>query len=70
MPLSSRQVLGFSAVWVVMNLAVGTLGLGLVPQGQQIAWQAHVGGYFAGLLLAGLFDRLRPRALAPSLDDG
>jgi membrane associated rhomboid family serine protease len=70
MPLFSRSVLGFSAVWLVMNLAVGLAGLGLVPAGQAIAWQAHVGGYFAGLLLAGLFDRLRPRALAPSLDEG
>jgi membrane associated rhomboid family serine protease len=70
MPLFSRQVMGFSAVWLVMNLAVGTLGLGLVPAGQAVAWQAHVGGYLAGLLLAGVFDLLRPRALAPSLDDG
>jgi len=69
MPLLSRTVLGFTAVWMVTNLAFGTLGLGLVEPGQQIAWQAHLGGYFAGLLLAGLFDRLRPRALAPSLDD-
>jgi len=69
-PLLSRQVLSFSAVWVVLNLVVGTLGLGLVPAGQAIAWQAHLGGYFAGLLLASAFDRLRPRALAPPLDLG
>jgi membrane associated rhomboid family serine protease len=25
-----------------------------------IAWQAHLGGYLAGLLLSGPFDRLRP----------
>jgi membrane associated rhomboid family serine protease len=69
-PLLSRQVLSFSAVWVVLNAVVGTLGLGLVPEGQAIAWQAHLGGYFAGLLLASAFDRLRPRALAPPLDEG
>jgi membrane associated rhomboid family serine protease len=69
-PLRSRQVLSFSAVWVVLNLVVGTLGLGLVPAGQAIAWQAHLGGYFAGLLLASVFDRLRPHALAPPLDLG
>lgn len=69
-PLRSRQVLGFSAVWLVMNIVVGTVGLGLVPQGQAVAWQAHLGGYFAGLLLVDVFDRLRPRALAPSLDEG
>lgn len=70
MPLFSRSVLGFSAVWLVMNLVVGTVGLGLVPEGQVVAWQAHIGGYFAGLLLAGLFEALRPRALAPPLDEG
>lgn len=69
-PLRSRQVLSFTAVWMVLNAVVGTLGLGLVPAGQSVAWQAHVGGYFAGLLLASLFDRLRPRALAPPLDEG
>jgi membrane associated rhomboid family serine protease len=61
-PLLSRQVLGFTAVWVVMNMVVGLWGLGMVPAGQAIAWQAHLGGYFAGLLLAGPFDGLRPRA--------
>jgi len=61
-PLFSRQVLGFTAVWVVMNMVVGIWGLGMVPAGQAIAWQAHLGGYFAGLLLAGPFDSLRPRA--------
>ena len=28
-----------------------------VETGQAIAWQDHMGGYFAGLLLAGPFDR-------------
>ena len=70
-PLLSRQVLSFSAIWVALNMVVGTLGLGgLVSHGQAIAWQAHLGGYFAGLLLASAFERLRPRALAPPLDEG
>jgi len=67
-PLFSRQVLSFSAVWVAMNVVVGIWGLGLVPAGQAIAWQAHLGGYFAGLLLADAFDRLRPAVQARDAD--
>ena len=55
--LFSRQVLTVSAVWLALNLVTGYSGLGLVGPGQAIAWQAHMGGYFAGLLLAGPFDR-------------
>jgi membrane associated rhomboid family serine protease len=29
---------------------------------QQIAWQAHIGGFFAGLILFGVFDPVVPRA--------
>ena len=55
--LFSRQVLTVSAVWLALNLVTGYIGLGLVGPGQAIAWQAHMGGYLAGLLLAGPFDR-------------
>ena len=30
-------------------------------EGQQIAWQAHIGGFFAGLLLFSAFDPVVPR---------
>lgn len=56
-PLFSRQVLTFSAVWLALNFAVGVIGLGAWGAIQVIAWQDHMGGYFAGLLLAGPFDR-------------
>ena len=58
MPLLSNQVLVFSAVWLVVNLVTGLIGL--TPMGglQPIAWQDHLGGYMAGLLLAGPFDEL------------
>ena len=61
-PIFSRQIVIFTAIWLVVNLAAGLTGFGLGPgELGQIAWQAHVGGYLAGLLLAGPFDRLRPR---------
>ena len=34
-----------------------------------IAWQAHLGGFLAGLVLAGLFDSLRPRAVGAPLEN-
>ncbi len=55
-PTFSSQVLGFTAVWLAVNLVTGVAGLGLAGQYQAIAWQDHMGGYLAGLLLAGLFE--------------
>jgi membrane associated rhomboid family serine protease len=61
-PIFSRQILIFTLIWVAINLLVGLTGLGLGGEAGMIAWQAHLGGYFTGLLLAGPFDRLRPRS--------
>jgi membrane associated rhomboid family serine protease len=36
----------------------GTIAFG-VEAGQEIAWQAHVGGFFAGLILFKAFDPAR-----------
>ncbi|KKC36606.1 hypothetical protein WH87_13230 [Devosia epidermidihirudinis] len=46
----------FIAIWVVLNAAVPLLPL-LAGYDVQIAWQAHLGGFFAGLLMVGLFER-------------
>ena len=56
--LTNRSSLGFIAVWMVANLLAGS-GM-LTPDGPQIAWEAHVGGFLAGLLLFDLFDRQPP----------
>lgn len=63
LPLLSRPVLIFTAAWIAINLLMELTSFGANLTGggvQAIAWQAHVGGYLAGLFLAGLFDRLRP----------
>lgn len=57
-PILSSQVLVFTAIWVAINLAAGFLGFVFFGPDQQIAWEGHLGGYFAGLLLSGPFDRL------------
>jgi membrane associated rhomboid family serine protease len=69
-PILSRPILSFSLIWGGLNLVVGLIGGGFLGADGAIAWQAHLGGYLAGLLLAGPFDALRPRPLTPSLDEG
>jgi membrane associated rhomboid family serine protease len=58
-PIFSSRILLWSAVWVVINIIAGVTGLGAGPGPQVIAWEAHLGGYAAGLLLAGPFVSLR-----------
>jgi membrane associated rhomboid family serine protease len=67
-PIFSRQILIFSAVWAAINLLAGMTGLGMGGEPGLIAWQAHLGGFLAGLLLADLFDSLRPRVTGLPLD--
>ena len=54
--LRNRSALFFLGTWFVMNMVVGLLGgpLGIVEGG--IAWEAHIGGLLAGLLLFPLLD--------------
>jgi membrane associated rhomboid family serine protease len=60
-PIFSRQIIIFTLIWMALNLAAGLTGFGLAGETGLIAWQVHVGGYLAGLLLVGPFDRMRPR---------
>lgn len=55
-PIFSRQVLGFTGVWLAVNLITGIFAVGLTGQYQAVAWEDHMGGYLAGLLLAGIFE--------------
>lgn len=52
----SKPVMAFTLVWFVTNLIFGLTGLGSGGEIHQIAWQAHIGGFVAGLLLPDLFD--------------
>jgi len=54
--LRNRQVLVFLGVWFALNFLFGaTAAIGGYAEGS-IAWQAHVGGFIAGLFLFPLFD--------------
>lgn len=65
-PILSRQVLSFSGIWLALNLVFGLTGIGAGGEIHQIAWQAHMGGYFAGLFLASAFELIprRPPTIA------
>lgn len=60
-PLSlfSRPVLMASGVWIVLNVVLGVSGFAPGGFGRAIAWEAHIGGYLAGLLLFPFFDLQR-----------
>lgn len=54
--LRNPRVLAFLGVWFALNLLFGLGSLSLVGYDQSIAWEAHLGGFLAGLLLFSLFD--------------
>lgn len=62
--LADRRAVLFLGVWLVTNFAFafGAGPLGIADA--SIAWQAHLGGFLAGLLLFPLFD-LQPPHFAP-----
>lgn len=55
--LSRRPVLVFITVWLVLNVVTGITGLSPSGQSVSIAWQAHIGGFVAGLVLLPLFEK-------------
>jgi membrane associated rhomboid family serine protease len=62
--LRDPRVLAFVAVWFGVNLLFGVFSLGMPGVEQAIAWQAHIGGFLAGLLAFAAFDPI-PMARAP-----
>jgi len=47
----------FSLTWIVLNGIVPILPVLTGSDAFQVAWQAHIGGFLAGLLLVPLFER-------------
>lgn len=60
-PILSRRILLWSFIWIAINIVAGVYGFGAGPGPEAIAWQVHLGGYFAGLILAGPFFALGRR---------
>jgi membrane associated rhomboid family serine protease len=60
------RILIFVAVWFGINLVLGVGSISLTGEEQSVAWQAHVGGFLAGIVLFGLFDPIRPAPAQPN----
>jgi membrane associated rhomboid family serine protease len=58
--LRNPRVLAFLAVWFGFNLLFGLGSVSIAGADQSIAWEAHVGGFIAGLLLFSAFDPIPP----------
>ena len=65
-PLTSRPIMGFSVMWVIGNVITGIFRIGVADDVTLVAWVAHLGGYFAGLVLIGWFDRRAELSQEPS----
>src|SRR3546814_19499622 len=66
-----RNALTFVGVVMGLNLLTGLAGMAILGEGAGLAWQAHHGGFFAGLLARRLVGRwpylhgARPLRLPP-----
>lgn len=65
--LRDRRVLAFLGIWFGVNIIFGVGAIAIGTEGANVAWQAHIGGFLAGLLLFSLFDPV-PRANADVAD--
>jgi len=54
--LNDPRVLLFLGVWFGMNILFGLGSLPITGADQTVAWQAHIGGFLAGLFLFSWFD--------------
>jgi membrane associated rhomboid family serine protease len=57
---SNRRSLTFIVIWLGLNYAFGAAGLGTPEADMLIAWEAHLGGFIAGLLVLGIVDPRDP----------
>jgi membrane associated rhomboid family serine protease len=54
-PIFSSPVIGMGAAWIVINLLIAVLGFAPGAGDATVAWEAHLAGFAAGVLLIGPF---------------
>jgi membrane associated rhomboid family serine protease len=63
--LRNSRAMSFILIWFAVNLLFGLAGGDLMGVEGPIAWEAHVGGFIAGLLLFGPLDPVRTHKSDP-----
>jgi membrane associated rhomboid family serine protease len=64
--LRDRRIMMAVAGWVILNILVGWGAAASLTEAAGIAWEAHLGGFAAGLLTYGFFER---RPVRPPTDE-
>ncbi|MCC2110830.1 MAG: rhomboid family intramembrane serine protease [Hyphomicrobiales bacterium] len=67
---ADRRAVVFMLVFFAINLLVAATGGPLVEEGVQVAWQAHIGGFIAGIFLFPFFDPIGTEPDGPPAGDG
>jgi len=62
--LTTPAARNFSLLWIILNCLVPLAPL-VIGQDVGIAWQAHLGGFFTGLLLVPFFEPGAPKEITP-----
>lgn len=65
--LRDPRALMFFGVWVGINLLFGLGAVSFGDSAGEIAWEAHLGGFVAGFILFGAFDRPGRSTVPPAL---
>ena len=60
--LRDARVLVFLIAWFALNVMFAFTSLPILGVGQVVAWQAHIGGFLAGLFAFAAFDPIRAGA--------
>ena len=60
--LRDRRILVFLIAWFAINALFAFTAVPIIGTGQVVAWEAHIGGFFAGLLAFAAFDPVRRQA--------